>query len=82
MEAQSTWIILKTVWKVKTKSKETELLRWWCISVDTINMCLYSETTGAVGITQLTNHEVPGGGKNPETEGRGIFSPTVERVVS
>ena len=29
----------------------------------------YSETTWAVGIAQLTHHEVQGGGKNPETEG-------------
>ena len=42
----------------------------------------YSETTWAVGIAQLTHHEVQGGGKNPETEGRGIFSPTADRVVS
>ena len=43
---------------------------------------LYSETTWAVGIAQLTHHEVQGGGKNPETEGRGIFAPTADRVVS
>ena len=42
----------------------------------------YSETTWAVGIAQLTHHEVQGGGKNPETEGRGIFAPTTDRVVS
>ena len=42
----------------------------------------YSETTWAVGITQLTHHEVQGGGKNPETGGRGIFAPTADRVVS
>ena len=42
----------------------------------------YSETTWAVGIAQLTHHEVQGGGKNPETEGRGIFAPTADRVVS
>ena len=42
----------------------------------------YSETTWAVGIAQLTHHEVQGGGKNPQTEGRGIFSPTADRVVS
>ena len=35
----------------------------------------YSETTWAVGIAQLTHHEVQGGGKNPETVGRGIFAP-------
>ena len=35
----------------------------------------YSETTWAVGIAQLTHHEVQGGGKNPETEGRWIFAP-------
>ena len=29
---------------------------------------VYSETTWAVGIAQLTHHEVQGGGKNPETE--------------
>ena len=38
------------------------------------NMKLYSETTWAVGITQLTHHEVQGGGK--------IFAPTADRVVS
>ena len=43
---------------------------------------LYSETTWAVGIAQLTHHEVQGGDKNPETEGRGIFAPTADRVVS
>ena len=42
----------------------------------------YSETTWAGGIAQLTHHEVHGGGKNPETGGRGIFAPTADRVVS
>ena len=42
----------------------------------------YSEMTWAVGIAQLTHHEVQGGGKNPETEGRGIFASTADRVVS
>ena len=45
-------------------------------------MSFYSETTWAVGIAQLTHHEVQGGGKNPETGGRGIFAPTANRVVS
>ena len=45
-------------------------------------LLLYSETTWAVGIAQLTHHELQGGGKNPETEGRGIFAPTADRVVS
>ena len=45
-------------------------------------MLFYSETTWAVGIAQLTHHEVQGWGKNPETEGRGIFAPTADRVVS
>ena len=36
---------------------------------------LYSETTWAVGIAQLTHHKVQGGGKNPETGGQGIFCP-------
>ena len=44
-------------------------------------MFLYSETW-AVGIAQLTHHEVQGGGKNPKTEGRGIFAPMADRVVS
>ena len=35
-----------------------------------------------VGIVQLTHNEVQGGGKNPETGGRGIFAPTADRVVS
>ena len=43
---------------------------------------LYSETTWAGGIAQLTHHEVQGGGKNPETGGRGIFAPTADQVVS
>ena len=30
-------------------------------------MGLYSETTWAVGIAQLTHHSVRGGGKNPST---------------
>ena len=47
-----------------------------------VNVILYSETTWAVGIAQLTHHEVQGGGKNPETGGRGIFAPTANRVVS
>ena len=42
----------------------------------------YSETTWAVGIAQLTHHEVQGGGKNPETGGRGVFAITADRVVS
>ena len=53
----------------------------------------YSETTWAVGIAQLTHHEVQGGGKNPETEVQGggknpeteglwIFAPTLNLVVS
>ena len=42
----------------------------------------YSETTWAAGIAQLIHHEVQGWGKNPETEGRGIFAPTADRVVS
>ena len=45
-------------------------------------LVFYIETTWAVGIAQLTPHEVQGGGKNPETEGRGIFAPTGDRVVS
>ena len=45
-------------------------------------MSYYSETTWAVGIAQLTHHEVQGGGKNPETVGRGIFAPAEDRVVS
>ena len=42
----------------------------------------YSGMTWAVGTEQLTHHEVQGGGKNPETEGRGIFASTADRVVS
>ena len=34
----------------------------------------------AVDIAQLTHHEVQGGGKNPETEGRGIFATTADRL--
>ena len=41
-----------------------------------------SKRTWAVGIAQLTHHEVQGGGKNPETEGLGIFVPTLNLVVS
>ena len=43
-------------------------------------MVFYSETTWAVGIAQLTYHEVQGGGKNPETEARAIYAPTADRV--
>ena len=42
----------------------------------------YSETIWAVDIAQLTHHEFQDGGKNPETEGRGIFAPSADRVVS
>ena len=41
-----------------------------------------SKTTWAVGIAQLTHQEVQCGGKNPDTEGRRIFVPTADRVVS
>ena len=51
-----------------------------CVSI--LAMSYYSETTWAVGIAQLTHHEVQGGGKNPETGGRGIFATTADRVVS
>ena len=46
-----------------------------CISshVRSRGIMYYSQTTWAVGIAQLTHHEVQGGGKNPETEGRVIF---------
>ena len=47
-----------------------------------IEMAAYSETNWAVGIAQLTHREVQGGGKNPETGGRGIFAPTTDGVVS
>ena len=47
-----------------------------------VSVVLYSETTWAVGIAQLTHQKVQGGGKNPETEGRGIFATTADRVVS
>ena len=40
-----------------------------------VSRILYSETTWAVGIAQLTHHEVQGGGKNPSTFGLGIFAP-------
>ena len=52
------------------------------IYMGAVMMLYYSETTWAVGIAQLTHHEVQGGGKNPETGGRGIFAPTADRVVS
>ena len=38
--------------------------------------------TWAVDIGQLTHHEVQEGGKNTETEGRGIFALTTDRMVS
>ena len=47
-----------------------------------MNIDFYSKTTWAVCIAQLTHHEVQGGGKNPETEGRGIFAPIADPVVS
>ena len=52
------------------------------LSRDTHAIELYSEPTRAVGIAYLTHHSVQGGGKNPETQGRGIFAPTADRVVS
>ena len=52
------------------------------VQYKTMSGSYYSETTWAVGIVQLTHHEVQGGGKNPETEGRGIFAPTADQVVS
>ena len=70
-----------------------KLYLWWDL-VDAIKginisgvifmngLVLYSETTWAVGIAQLTHHSVQGGGKNPETEGRRIFAPIPNRVVS
>ena len=36
----------------------------------------------SVGIAQLTHREVQGWGKDPETEGRRMFAPTADRVVS
>ena len=56
-----------------------------CVLFVTLNpkgIIFHSETTWAVGIAQLTHHEVQGGGKNPETEGRRIFAPNADRVVS
>ena len=50
--------------------------------MDLISTIFYSETAWSVGIAQWTHHEVQGGKKNPETEGRGIFAPTADRVVS
>ena len=37
---------------------------------DPFTIIYYSEETWAVGIAQLTHHEVRGGGKSPEIEGR------------
>ena len=65
------------------------VVRWY----SGINLCMctaserwpyndYSEMTWAVSIAQLTHHEVQGGGKHPETEGRGIFAPTADWMVS
>ena len=53
-----------------------------CRHSDKTILALYSETTWAVGIAQLTHREVRGGGKNPETGGQGIFALTADRVVS
>ena len=36
--------------------------------------------TWAVGIAQLTHHEVQGGGKNPETEGQNNQARTLCRI--
>ena len=46
------------------------------------HVTLYSEMTWAAGIAQLTHHGIRGGGKNSETEGRGSFAPTADRVVN
>ena len=54
----------------------------WHQSITWTSTDYYSETTWAVGIAQLTHHEIQGGGKNPETEGREICAPTADRVVS
>ena len=44
------------------------------IEVDFVPVSVvYSETTWAVGIAQLTHHEVQGGGKNPSTSGTSLF---------
>ena len=50
-----------------------------------LNVCINQQIVAIVlefGIAQFTHHEVQGGGKNPETEGRGFFAPTADRVVS
>ena len=57
-------------------------LPWPSYDATVMDLSVCSETTWAVGIAQLTHHEVQGGGNNPETEGRGIFAPTADRVVS
>ena len=46
-----------------------------------LNILYYSETTWAVGIAQLTHHEVQGGGKNPETHRVNCAIPTAHVVV-
>ena len=45
------------------------------MSLMSMKIEVYSETTWGGGIAQLTHHEVQGGGKNPETGGLGIFAP-------
>ena len=54
------------------------MLVYWLYRCNALCCVLfYSETTWVVGIAQLTYHEVQGGGTNRETEGRGIFAPTL-----
>ena len=70
-------IALKWKFYVTSESKKITQVQYSDYAME-----FYSETTLAVGIAQLTHHEVQGGGQNPETGGRGIFAPTADRVVS
>ena len=54
-------------------------LMWLSVHMGTLH---YSETTWAVGIAQLTHHEVQGGAKIPTPEVEGFLPPPGNQVVS
>ena len=53
----------------------------WTLSISEINVffCYFQEVSG---LKNANGYSVRGGGKNPETGGRGIFAPTLNLVVS